>query len=281
MTMKIVMTGADQDLDPAQLRLVRQEALEAAARIRQLTGQDVRVEILLTEEVTSAEVDSVPAMGEPFVSDDRVVALPRPESGLLPRARSRLARQHEERKLHGTTSTHEDSEREIVLRPSWRMFYKHYGVMLAGLIVAIVPHKLLMTAGVSAATVNAMASTGVLGLVTMVGAFVAAGAVGSVLVFYYGHSYHIGHDQIESRVGIIARRLQRLEYLKISGVEIDQGVIDRLLDIGRVEIATANTGGVEVQFDGVYNPMAVQEEVARRKRALESGHLSIRRRYAD
>lgn len=90
----------------------------------------------------------------------------------------------------------------------------------------------------------------------------------------YNVAYVICPEFIESREGILSLRqsITRIRYEDIKSIETDQSVLDRILDVGLVEMATAATGEVEVAMKGVERPKAiqdlVQEERDRKQRQL-------------
>lgn len=278
-SMKIILStrqALDGDVDPGVFREIRRIALEAAQQIRETAGVDVGVEFQLLETTAGMPASGQPEAAATTAETDKVVQMPTMKTW-SPRARSHLARQHEERKSQSPQQNGQDAAPEIILRPAWRCFYKHYLVMTVALAVTLLPHKVLALAGLPADTIANLSRHGILGMMSFAGALTLFSAIAVVVMFFYAHRYIIGRNTVESHVGIVARRVQRLEYVKITGVEIDQSVIERMLGIGRIEIATANTGGVEVCFMGVARPMLVQEEVSRRKRLLEHND-GVRRR---
>jgi len=72
--------------------------------------------------------------------------------------------------------------------------------------------------------------------------------------------YVVDRTGIEAWSGILSLRQQitRLRHEDIRSIETDQSVIERLLDVGRVSVATAAIGEVEVMFRGVASPKALQ-----------------------
>ena len=58
----------------------------------------------------------------------------------------------------------------------------------------------------------------------------------------------------------------------IRSAETDQTILERLLNVGDVEVGTAATSEIEIVFAGVAAPQEVQDMIQReRDRALEMG----------
>ena len=77
----------------------------------------------------------------------------------------------------------------------------------------------------------------------------------------YNSRYIIDEDGVESREGILSFRqsITRFRHLDIRSIEVDQTLLERLLDVGTVEIGTAATGDIEVTFDGIGAPKMIQQ----------------------
>ena len=72
--------------------------------------------------------------------------------------------------------------------------------------------------------------------------------------------YVIDRQGIEAWTGILSLRqsITRLRHEDVRSIETDQTVMERLLDVGEVRVATAATDSVEVVFQGVASPKALQ-----------------------
>lgn len=70
--------------------------------------------------------------------------------------------------------------------------------------------------------------------------------------------YAIDDETIESRQGLIARRVQSIRIRDLRNINVRQSLVQRLLRVGDVEFSSAGGGGVEVVFFGVTNPMQVK-----------------------
>lgn len=90
--------------------------------------------------------------------------------------------------------------------------------------------------------------------VSLAGLLIAAMAAIRALYFIYSHHYYIGPWGIEANTELISRDQRRIEYRHIRGVNLRQSVIERLLGIGTLDIATSGAEDSDVQFLGVSNP---------------------------
>jgi len=74
----------------------------------------------------------------------------------------------------------------------------------------------------------------------------------------YAWRYTIDDETIESRHGIIARKVQSIRIRDLRNINVDQSLVQRLLGLGNVEFSSAGGGGIEVVFYGVADPMSVK-----------------------
>jgi len=77
----------------------------------------------------------------------------------------------------------------------------------------------------------------------------------------YRRLYTVTSHRIMMRIGLIANNSNEMEIRHIRGINVRQGVIERLLGIGTLEIISAADGGAEVVFSGIRNPMAVKDQI--------------------
>jgi len=84
--------------------------------------------------------------------------------------------------------------------------------------------------------------------------------LGKILLYMYNCRYIIDERGVEAQIGLVALHLRqiRLKYEDIRGVETGQSIVERILNIGTVEVGSAMTDGVEIRMKGVANPRAIQ-----------------------
>ena len=86
----------------------------------------------------------------------------------------------------------------------------------------------------------------------------------------YNVRYALNAKGLEMTVGILSmkKRTVKIRYEDIRSIETQQTIIERMLNIGTVEIGTSSTGSIEIVFEGVDSPQElltlVQKEKGRR-----------------
>lgn len=130
-------------------------------------------------------------------------------------------------------------------RPSWRALFAFYA---SGLVVAAVVGAILWVAASSAAGVAAFVAIAALTLV-----------VGYVRRIFT--KYLITNQRLRISRGIVRRRVQETRLERVQNVNYDQGIFDRLLNVGSVDFDTAGTDDSEFRFDWVNGPEDVVRAV--------------------
>jgi uncharacterized membrane protein YdbT with pleckstrin-like domain len=152
------------------------------------------------------------------------------------------------------------SDREHVVfegHPSWRSTLVFY---LKGLVAIAI-------AGALAAGLSSIVEDEV-----KPGWIVAAVLVSLVLVLLIGWikriatTYTITNHRLHIKRGIIARRTQEARLERVQNVNTDQGVLDRILQVGTVDFDTAGTTDADFAFRGVAQPEKVVRAVDQAQR---------------
>ena len=84
---------------------------------------------------------------------------------------------------------------------------------------------------------------------------------GKILLSWMANRFHLKTNVIESSKGIVARNTSSVRYNHIRSVEIVQGVIDRIMDTGRIELATAGSADVEIIFSRIASPLELKNDI--------------------
>ena len=129
--------------------------------------------------------------------------------------------------------------------PSWRAIIGFYlkGVLIA-LIVAIVV-KLIDKTG-----------TGVAVFAAIVAITILAGFIKRVATVYT-----ITDRRLNIKIGIISRNVQETRLQRVQNVNFNQGVYERIMQIGDVEFTTAGADESNFVFAGVAQPEEVVQNV--------------------
>jgi uncharacterized membrane protein YdbT with pleckstrin-like domain len=135
--------------------------------------------------------------------------------------------------------------------PSWRSVLGFY---IKGLLFTAL-------AGGVAALVTAIGG----GVKTGVAIGVAAGAFVLVLIVGFvrrlATTYTITNQRLHIHRGIVARKLQQTRIERVQNVNINQSVLERLLQVGKVDFDTAGTDDADFSFAGVSQPEHVMQAV--------------------
>ncbi|MGH2983836.1 MAG: PH domain-containing protein [Solirubrobacterales bacterium] len=131
--------------------------------------------------------------------------------------------------------------------PSWRAIVGFY---LKGILAAIV----------IAVIVGLVDSTG---LATVVGAAIVGVTVLAGFVKRVATVYTITDRRLNIKRGIVARNVQETRLQRVQNVNFNQGVYERIMQIGDVDFDTAGTDDSNFVFAGVAQPEQVVEQVDR------------------
>jgi len=84
-------------------------------------------------------------------------------------------------------------------------------------------------------------------------------------------TYTITNHRLHIKRGIVARKTQEARLERVQNVNTDQGVLDRILQVGTVDFDTAGTTDSDFSFRGVSQPEKVVSAVdtAQREHQLE------------
>lgn len=80
--------------------------------------------------------------------------------------------------------------------------------------------------------------------------------------------FTITSDTVNSRGGIVRRSESEVRIIDIREIGIKQGIFQRVFNIGNVFFASAATGGIEVTFEGVKDPVGIKSRVNGLRQAL-------------
>ena len=74
----------------------------------------------------------------------------------------------------------------------------------------------------------------------------------------YSWAYVINGETIESREGLIARKVYSIRACDLRNINVKQSLWQRLMGVGDVEFSSAGGSGIEVTFRGVSDPLQVK-----------------------
>ena len=73
--------------------------------------------------------------------------------------------------------------------------------------------------------------------------------------------FYVEDRRVESRRGIIARDIRSIALADIRNINLKQGIVYRLLNVGILEFSSAGGAGIEVTWWGVKDPMGVKKRI--------------------
>ncbi len=80
----------------------------------------------------------------------------------------------------------------------------------------------------------------------------------AVFVPWLSHSYIVGPDGIEQRQGILSRDSTSIRLSDIRSINLKQGIIARLFNVGTLEFSSAGTDGIDIRFADVAGPLKIK-----------------------
>jgi uncharacterized membrane protein YdbT with pleckstrin-like domain len=96
--------------------------------------------------------------------------------------------------------------------------------------------------------------------VILVGLFIIAGSY----LQRENTQYVVTTDGLYKKTGVLSRDVQRIDFGKVQNTSYSQGFIGSRFGYGNVDISTAGGSGIEMQFQSVPEPRAVQELINKR-----------------
>ncbi len=149
-------------------------------------------------------------------------------------------------------------------RQSFRGFLEHFSELLLGLFLAVSPYTVIgwifsvLKIEVMPEWFNLSASGK---LVSMAGYILMLYGV-RFIYSYYSRKLFIEDEFVLSKKGIIAQDHIQIRYVDIKTIGIRQSIIERLLGIGTLHLASAGTNGeVDIIFDNLINPSYMRSRI--------------------
>lgn len=133
-----------------------------------------------------------------------------------------------------------DGREEVVhlqIRPAWRYYWRWFAAILAATI---------LTAGTEISTEGIIFSLCIFAVVA---------------VMRFRMLFTVTSKRAIMRIGLIARNTREVEIRHTREMTVRQGIIERLLGYGDIEISTAASTGAEVIFTGISYPHDLKEAI--------------------
>ncbi len=133
-----------------------------------------------------------------------------------------------------------------VVRPSWLYFL---GSCIFGVLCLLVG---IILCNVGAKAESPLATIGF--LVTVVAVLYMLRTTIKMLIYIYSRQYVLTNLRVISKKGLISISMSEVRISNIRGANLRQGILDRILNVGSIEIGTAATAGMEILISGIQNP---------------------------
>lgn len=106
--------------------------------------------------------------------------------------------------------------------------------------------------------------------------FLPAVTILFAIIRIYDVRYRIDQRGLEMRIGILSfhQRINRLRFEDIRNIEIEQTLVQRMLNIGRLEVSTAATGTIEIIMEGIEAPDEVRSMLEREREQRQQTHYN-------
>ena len=98
----------------------------------------------------------------------------------------------------------------------------------------------------------------------------------SSILHRYGHLYTVTTCRVVERKGILARRTAEADLDEIVLFNVRQGIWDRILGLGRIDMMSASDGGPDVVFGGISDPFRIKEVIWRLKAQRNRSQTTVR-----
>jgi uncharacterized membrane protein YdbT with pleckstrin-like domain len=93
------------------------------------------------------------------------------------------------------------------------------------------------------------------------GIMVSAMIALSVAVYRYRYTFTVTSHRVIVRRGLIARDTNEIEIRHTREYKVRQGILERILNYGDIEISSAAGTGTEVRFFGIVSPHDLKEAI--------------------
>lgn len=132
---------------------------------------------------------------------------------------------------------YEDEQQCLELRPAWRSYWKWY-------IAIIIALLFLVGSGQVAG-----------------GLMIALVLSTIVILLRYRYLFIVTSRRVITRVGLIARNTAEIEIQHTREYKVKQGIVERILNYGDIEISSAAGPGTEVIFRRIIAPQDLKEAI--------------------
>ena len=138
---------------------------------------------------------------------------------------------------HIIGNTQENEINHLRMRPVWRYYWKAY--IFIAVVLSLTKETEIWKAGI------------IVSILILLG----------ILIHRYRLLFTVTSKRVIMRVGLIAKNTDEVEIRHTRELAVRQGVMERILNYGDVEISTAAGTGAEVIFTGISYPDDLKEAI--------------------
>lgn len=90
------------------------------------------------------------------------------------------------------------------------------------------------------------------------------------MIYRFGAILHVYSDRLVLVRGILSKRRREIFFSDIRSADVDQGLIDRIVGVGRLGIATAGTSGYEIVVSNLVEAEAISGMITRARHGVDA-----------
>ena len=158
---------------------------------------------------------------------------------------------------------------EHVYKPAWRSFYSHITAMIACFVLVV-----LIAVKVPLEPVYTKVLWGLWALFTLV-------ALGDMLFKRLSIALIVRADEVALEKGILKRESIEIGMRSIRTVQVTQRIIQRLLNIGDISIASSGTDNYEIHIANMPSPHDIRNQIQSRERAGDNGQPEAEKKKSE
>lgn len=167
------------------------------------------------------------------------------------------------------------------IRPAYRSFLRQWALAIPGALLLISPSFVAsLVMGAVGALVSLVAGQEVGSAIALPqsegagpalwevvarigGLILVLWSLGAIAYKRLANRFKVSEETVIQEYGLIKRERSQMNLVHIRAVDVRQGVIERLLGIGRLYFAGAGTAGTDVRWFGIRDPETVQSVIQR------------------
>ncbi len=181
-----------------------------------------------------------------------------PLDGLLAETTAGLSKDYQSQSKFNNNESNYPSV--FILHPAPRAFLGNHLSAAIGVLLMLQPHLAFSIIGLNTPD-NPSVGAFTLALFSFIGLVLALISLGRFLWIYAANRYEFTANAIASVYGIVSRKSARIAIQHIRSVDVHQSILERMLGVGTVKLASGGTDTHEVTLRHIAAPMDIQREI--------------------